>query len=150
SVVAREAGIRYPVALTRAVWQRCVAVPPGVLCQDEAGRLWDLAWMLACAKTGQGRARRYPGATAEALRERLCPGASVQTTNFYLQAIKQFARWLVRDRRMGESPLAHLQGESASGHRAAPGWQRRWPAGPPSAARRGRWAGGRWHQSPRR
>jgi hypothetical protein len=34
SAVAREAGIRYPVALTRAVWERCVAVPPGVLFQD--------------------------------------------------------------------------------------------------------------------
>ncbi len=42
SAVAREAGIRYPVALTRAVWERCVAVPPGVLCQDETGRLWDV------------------------------------------------------------------------------------------------------------
>jgi hypothetical protein len=41
SVVAREAGIRYPVPLTRSVWEKCVAVPPGVLCQDEAGRLWD-------------------------------------------------------------------------------------------------------------
>jgi hypothetical protein len=54
SEVAREAGIRYPVALTQAVWERCVAVPPGVLFQDEAGRLWDLVWMLACA------ARRGP------------------------------------------------------------------------------------------
>ena len=44
SAVAREAGIRYPVALTRAVWARCVAVPPGVPCQDEAGRLWDVLW----------------------------------------------------------------------------------------------------------
>jgi integrase len=34
---------------------------------------------------------------------------SVQTCNFYLQAIKQFARWLVRDRRMGDNPLAHLE-----------------------------------------
>jgi hypothetical protein len=49
SAVAREAGIRYPVALTRAAWERCVAVPPGVLCQDEAGRLWDVCWLLACA-----------------------------------------------------------------------------------------------------
>jgi hypothetical protein len=49
SQTAREAGIRYPVALTRAVWERCVRVPTGVLCQDEAGRLWDVAWMLACA-----------------------------------------------------------------------------------------------------
>src|SRR5262245_52947838 len=49
SAVTREAGIRYPVALTRAVWERCVIVPPDALCQDEAGRLWDVAWVLACA-----------------------------------------------------------------------------------------------------
>jgi hypothetical protein len=46
SAAAREAGIRYPVALTRAAWERCVAVPPGVLCQDEAGRLWDVLFLL--------------------------------------------------------------------------------------------------------
>jgi hypothetical protein len=49
SATAKEAGIRYPVALTRAVWEKCVVVPPGVLCQDEAGRLWDVLWLLACA-----------------------------------------------------------------------------------------------------
>jgi hypothetical protein len=38
SQIAREAGFCFPVALTRAVWERCVAVPPGVACQDEAGR----------------------------------------------------------------------------------------------------------------
>lgn len=37
-------------------------------------------------------------------------GLSQQTVNFHLQAIKQFCRWLVADRRMGENPLAHLQG----------------------------------------
>jgi hypothetical protein len=47
--VAREAGIRYPVALTAAVWERCVRVSEGVACQDEAGRLWDVVWMLRCA-----------------------------------------------------------------------------------------------------
>jgi hypothetical protein len=46
---AREAGIKFPVALTSAVWGRCVEVPPGVVCQDEAGRLWDVLWMLKCA-----------------------------------------------------------------------------------------------------
>lgn len=46
---AREAGIRFPVALTRAVWERCVAIPPGVVCQDEAGRLWDVVWLLRWA-----------------------------------------------------------------------------------------------------
>jgi hypothetical protein len=56
SAVAREAGIRYPVALTAAVWAKCVAVPPGVLCQDEAGRLWDVLTLLRCAVRGQSGA----------------------------------------------------------------------------------------------
>jgi hypothetical protein len=46
---ARESGIRYPVALTRAVWERWVAVPPGVICQDESGRLWDVLYLLRWA-----------------------------------------------------------------------------------------------------
>src|SRR5207249_869487 len=37
-------------------------------------------------------------------------GLSIQTSNFYLQAVKQFFRWLVRDRRTGDNPLAHLAG----------------------------------------
>lgn len=54
STVAREAGFRVPVALTRAVWERCVTVPiradgSPVPCQDEAGRLWDVLWMAAFA-----------------------------------------------------------------------------------------------------
>ncbi len=61
SPTAREAGIRYPVALTRAVWQRCVSVPPGVRCQDEAGRLWDVVYLLACAvrRCGRGPVVRF-------------------------------------------------------------------------------------------
>jgi hypothetical protein len=46
---ASKAGIRYPVALTRAVWERCVTVSPGVACQDEAGRLWDVVFLLRLA-----------------------------------------------------------------------------------------------------
>jgi hypothetical protein len=46
SAVAREAGIRFPLALTAAVWAKCVAVLPGVVCQDEAGRLWDVLFLL--------------------------------------------------------------------------------------------------------
>jgi hypothetical protein len=49
TAAAAEAGFRYPVALTRAAWERCVAVPAGVACQDEAGRLFDVVWLLACA-----------------------------------------------------------------------------------------------------
>jgi len=43
--VAKEAGITFPVALTRAVWDCYVEVPAGVSCQDEAWRLWDILWM---------------------------------------------------------------------------------------------------------
>jgi len=39
---------------------------------------------------------------------------SIQTSNFYLQAIKQFARWMVRDRRASSSPLSHLQGQNVA------------------------------------
>ena len=49
SKVAREAGILYPVFLTRAVYDNYVTVPPGVTAQDEAGRLWDIVWMLRFA-----------------------------------------------------------------------------------------------------
>jgi hypothetical protein len=46
---AAEAGIKFPVFLTRTVFDNFVAVPPGVTGQDEAGRLWDLVWMLRFA-----------------------------------------------------------------------------------------------------
>ena len=46
---AEEAGIRFPVFITRGVYEQCVAVPPGVTGQDEAGRLWDVVWMLRFA-----------------------------------------------------------------------------------------------------
>ena len=49
SKVAEEAGIRFPVFLTRAVFDSYVAVLPGVTGQDEAGRLWDVVWMLRFA-----------------------------------------------------------------------------------------------------
>src|SRR5512135_3708903 len=46
---AEEAGIRFPVFITRGVYEQCVAVPPNVTGQDEAGRLWDVVWMLRFA-----------------------------------------------------------------------------------------------------
>jgi hypothetical protein len=49
SAVTRGAGITFPVALTRAAWEKCVAVPRGVVCHDEAGRLWDVLYLLRCA-----------------------------------------------------------------------------------------------------
>ena len=62
SETAREAGIRYPVALTRAVWDEYVtpdprSVPHG---QSEAGRLWDVVWMFRCkARLTRGQAMSF-------------------------------------------------------------------------------------------
>jgi hypothetical protein len=49
SEMAKEAGIVFPTALTRAVWCKYVEVPPAVPWQDEQGRLWDILWMLRYA-----------------------------------------------------------------------------------------------------
>lgn len=47
--MAKEAGFRYPVAITASVWAKYVSVPEGVACQDEEGRLWDVLNMLLFA-----------------------------------------------------------------------------------------------------
>jgi hypothetical protein len=58
---AQEAGIKFPMFLTRAVFDAYVAVPPGVTGQDEAGRLWDLVWMTRFAiLRSQGHTDRLP------------------------------------------------------------------------------------------
>ena len=60
---AREAGFRIPVALSRSVWERLVALPEGYLgFQDEAGRLWDVLWM----------ARHYALRASNSDRVRMC------------------------------------------------------------------------------
>jgi hypothetical protein len=61
STTAREAGITFPVFLTRSVFDSFVAVPPGVTGQDEAGRLWDVVWMLRFAiRRSRAGANRLP------------------------------------------------------------------------------------------
>ena len=55
SATAKEAGFRFPVALTASAWVKCVLVPSDVCCQDEAGRLWDVLTMLRHAIGGQDR-----------------------------------------------------------------------------------------------
>jgi hypothetical protein len=53
SETAQELGFRYPVALTQAVWEDCVAWTKQdserKTYQDQSGRLWDVLWMAACA-----------------------------------------------------------------------------------------------------
>jgi hypothetical protein len=90
SLTAREADIRYPVALTVAAWVKCVAVPPGVLGQDEAGRLWDVVYRLALA------VRRRSGAEV------------------------RFAVHVRNDNREGAPPLVQLKAVCGPGDRGEP------------------------------
>ena len=46
---AAEAGITFPMLMTRSVYDSFVTVPQDVTGQDEAGRLWDLVWMTRMA-----------------------------------------------------------------------------------------------------
>jgi hypothetical protein len=59
SKLAAEAGIRFPVFLTRGVYEQFVIVPEGVEGQSETGRIWDILTMLRFAirhsRTGAGR-----------------------------------------------------------------------------------------------
>ena len=54
SDMAREAGFRYPVAMTAAAWADCVAWPESSRSagQSESGRLWDVLWMTKLAIKG--------------------------------------------------------------------------------------------------
>ncbi|MFO0879500.1 MAG: helix-turn-helix domain-containing protein [Gemmataceae bacterium] len=58
--------------------------------------------------TGQGKARRFPRATVEALQALVGAGSSIETTNGYLRKAKAFCTWLVQSRMMAVNPLAHL------------------------------------------
>lgn len=56
---AKEAGFRFPVALTAAAWAECVAWSASDTArqtyQDEEGRLWDILWMASqAAKRASG------------------------------------------------------------------------------------------------
>ena len=59
TTTAQEAGIRFPVFITRTAFDAYVTVPPNVTGQDEAGRLWDIVWMLrhAIRKSSPGQTR---------------------------------------------------------------------------------------------
>jgi len=61
----REAGFRFPVALTRAAWDDCVTWSDDDTsrkhwAQDEAGRLWDVVYLarFACKRAAQGSGDR--------------------------------------------------------------------------------------------
>lgn len=60
--ISQEAGIRFPVLMTRAVWDRYVEVPDGLkVPQDLEGRLWDVLSMfrLEAQKAGSASDMRF-------------------------------------------------------------------------------------------
>jgi len=77
---AQEAGINFPMFLTRAVYDNYVTVPEGVTAQDEAGRLWDIVWM-----TRFGILRAQPG------RDRIPVALYVRNDNHRSRLIKLIA-----------------------------------------------------------
>jgi hypothetical protein len=60
SETAKEAGFRWPVAVTAEVWATIEAIPPkleGI--QDIQGRLWDVLWMASLATKRGGTQTIY-------------------------------------------------------------------------------------------
>ena len=60
SETARQAGFAWPVAMTAAAWEDCVAWTEEdsrrQIYQDETGRLWDVVWMASRAVKAAARA----------------------------------------------------------------------------------------------
>ena len=55
-----------------------------------------------------------PTAMMEWLADQRAAGRiGIKTSNYYLRDIKSFCRWLVKDRRIGDNPLAYLSGMNA-------------------------------------
>lgn len=63
---------------------------------------------LGLAATGNGKARRYPRATVEALIRNRAKGCGPETINHYVRAVRGFFRWLVKAKRIGSNPLESL------------------------------------------
>lgn len=55
SKLAKEAGFRFPVAMTAAAWLAAVEVPLNATDQDETGRLWDVLNVLRFSIVGRNK-----------------------------------------------------------------------------------------------
>jgi hypothetical protein len=70
-----------------------------------------------------------PSATVQWLADQRQAGAmGIQTSNYYLRDVKAFSRWLVKDRRTADNPLAHLSGMNPQGG-SSPGAAQPFPCG---------------------
>jgi excisionase family DNA binding protein len=64
--------------------------------------------------TGNGKARRLPRSTVEALAVQQAKGISPATANHYVVALKAFGRWLVRTRRAATNPFDSLNRQATA------------------------------------
>lgn len=82
SAMAREAGIKFPTAITTAVHALCT--PPKGSHEDYKGRLWDCLWMLRMAiRRSEGDTIRYSvkiGRRIERLWAKCGPGDDMEPT----------------------------------------------------------------------
>ena len=95
-----------------------ISLPPGVesFTPAEAASLLGLtlAGVRAAVQrnrlpaTGNGKARRFPRATVEALALKAGRGAAPATLNHYVRAVGGFFRWMVTVKRLGSNPLDSL------------------------------------------
>lgn len=95
-----------------------VAVPPGELFAPAAvARLLGIGGaslpsavrrMSLPPASGNGKARRYPRATVEALAAIRAKRCGPETVNHYVRAAKGFTRWLVRTGRLSANPFQTL------------------------------------------
>src|SRR5262249_32654257 len=62
---------------------------------------------------GNGKARRFPRSAVEFLRARPARRRSTQPANYSPREATPLCHWMVKARRMGDTPLAHLAGGNA-------------------------------------
>jgi len=62
---------------------------------------------------GNGKGRRYPRPTVEALQDHCCRGIGISTSNGYSAAARSFSRWLVKVKRAAADPLTDLESLNA-------------------------------------
>ncbi len=69
---------------------------------------------LGLAATGNGKARRLPRATVEALVLRKAKGRGPETANHYVRTVRAFFNWLVEAKRILSNPLETLTLQNAA------------------------------------
>ena len=98
---------RLPLADHLAAWRADMAARGATakharLTANRAGRVVAGCGFAVIADMSASRVQQYVG-------DLKAGGLSVQSANFYLQAVKQFCRWLVKDRRTSDNPVSHLE-----------------------------------------